>query len=64
MPFWQRFLILVVAMMAVSFLFGLLWNYFFGFNLPGYVSGVIGGLTAVPIWDILKKVKTKDTGSL
>ena len=63
MPFWQRFLILVAAMMAVSFLFGLVWNYLFGFNLPGYVSGVISGLTAVPIWDLLKKVKPKNISS-
>ena len=59
MPFWQRSLILLVAMLAVSFLVGLLWNSLFGFNLPSYVSGVIGGLTAVPLWDLLKRVKPK-----
>jgi len=64
MPFWQRSLILVAAMMVVSFLFGLLWYQLFGLNLPGFVSGVIAGLTAVPIWDLLKKVKPKDTSTL
>jgi len=59
MPFWQRSLILLVTMMAISFLVGLLWNSLFGFNLPSYVSGVIGGLTAVPLWDFLKRVKPK-----
>ena len=59
MPFWQRSLILLVAMLAVSFLVGLLWNSLFGFNLPSYVSGVIGGLTAVPLWDLLKRIKPK-----
>ena len=39
MPFWQRSLITLVAMMAISFLVGLLWNSLFGFNLPSYVSG-------------------------
>jgi hypothetical protein len=59
MVFWQRSLILVAAIIAVSFIFGMIWQSLFGFNLPGYVSGVIGGLTAVPIWDLLKKLKPK-----
>jgi hypothetical protein len=59
MPFWQRSLVLVVAMMAASFVFGLVWYWIFEFNLPGYVSGVVGGLTAVPLWDLLKKAKPK-----
>ena len=59
MPFWQRSLITLVAMMAISFLVGLLWNSLFGFNLPSYVSGVVGGLTAVPLWDLLKRIKPK-----
>lgn len=59
MPFWQRFLILLIAILAVSFLFDLLWQYLFGFSLPTYVTGVIGGLTAVPVWDILRRIKSK-----
>lgn len=59
MPFWQRSLILLVAMMAISFLVGLLWSSLFGFNLPSYVSGVVGGLTAVPLWELLKRIKPK-----
>ena len=59
MPFWQRALVLVAAMIAVSFVFGMIWTSIFGFNLPGYASGVVGGLTAVPLWDLLKKVKPK-----
>ncbi|MGB5486662.1 MAG: hypothetical protein WBN06_04685 [Lysobacterales bacterium] len=57
MPFWQRSLILLVAVMAVSFLVGILWHSLFNFNLPSYVSGVIGGLSAVFIWDLLKPKK-------
>jgi hypothetical protein len=30
-----------------------------GYYLPSYVSGVVGGLSAVLIWDILKKIKPK-----
>lgn len=59
MPFWQRSLVLVVAMLAVSFIIGIIWHSVFGFNLPGYASGVVGGLTAVPLWDLLKRVKPK-----
>ena len=34
MPFWQRSLILLVAMMAISFLVGLLWSSFLGLTYP------------------------------
>jgi len=57
MPFWQRSLILLVAVMVVSFLFGLIWHALFGFYLPSYVSGIVGGISAVWIWDILKRKK-------
>jgi len=59
MPFWQRSLILLAAMVGISFLVGLAWRQLFGFGLPGYASGVVGGLTAVPLWDFLKRVKRK-----
>jgi len=60
MPFWQRFLILLVAVMAVSFIVGAIWHAMFNFYLPSYVSGVVGGLSAVFIWDILKRIKPKN----
>jgi len=59
MPFWQRFLILLLAVMAVSFFAGIIWHAMFNIYLPSYVSGVIGGLSAVFIWDILKRIKPK-----
>ena len=59
MPFWQRFLILVAAVMAVSGIVSLVWHALFDFYLPSYISGVVGGLSAVLIWDILKKKKSK-----
>ena len=59
MPFWQRLLILVLAILVVSFVFDRLWDSVFGFFLPSYVSGVVGGLTAVPLWALLKKAKPK-----
>lgn len=59
MPFWQRSLILLVAVMVVSFLVGILWHALFSFYLPSYISGVIGGISAVFIWDLLKRIKPK-----
>lgn len=59
MPFWQRSLITLLAMIAVSFVVGFIWRTVFNFSLPDYVSGVVGGLTAVPLWEFLKRVKPK-----
>lgn len=59
MPFWQRLLITVLAMLAVSFVAGLLWNSIFGLRLPSYVAGLVGGVTALPLWEFLKRVGEK-----
>ena len=59
MLFWQRLLILVLGILVVSFIFDRLWDAVFGFVLPAYIGGVVGGLTAVPLWALLKKSKPK-----
>jgi len=59
MPFWQRSLITLAAMIFVSFIVGLLWHSLFNFALPGYASGVVGGLTAVPLWEFLNRIHPK-----
>jgi hypothetical protein len=59
MPFWQRLLITLAAMLVVSFTVGLISRSLFGFGLPDYASGVVGGLTAIPLWELLKRVKAK-----
>ena len=59
MPFWQRLLITLIAMLAVSFVAGLLWQNILGFALPSYAAGIIGGLTALPLWEFLKRVRQK-----
>jgi hypothetical protein len=28
--------------------------------MPGYLSGIIGGLAALPVWEFLKRIKPKD----
>ena len=45
--------------LLVGFLVDLAWHYIFGFMLPSHVTGVIGGLMAVPLWDILKRILAK-----
>ena len=59
MPFWQKLVITVVAMLATSFVVGLIWANLLGFALPSYVAGMIGGLTALPVWEFLKRVGPK-----
>lgn len=59
MPFWQRCAITLAAMLVVSFFIGFMWRSLFGFGLPDYISGVIGGVTAVPLWEFLKRVQPK-----
>lgn len=60
MVFWQRALILLAAMVVVSMIVSSVWYSVFNFDLPGYASGVVGGLTAVPVWDLLKRTKPKN----
>ena len=56
MPFWQRLLLTLIAMAAASLVVGLIWRALFGFELPSYLAGVVGGLTAVPVWELLKRI--------
>ena len=49
MPLWQRLLITLAAMLLASYLVGLLWHWMFTAEMPSYLSGAVGGITAVPI---------------
>jgi hypothetical protein len=59
LAFWKRLLITVFAMLTTSFVAGLLWRHLFGFasELPSYVAGLIGGMAALPTWEILKRLR-------
>jgi hypothetical protein len=59
MPFWKKFLITILAILAASFIASLIWKAIFGTPLPSYIAGVIGGLTALPLWELLKQVGPK-----
>ncbi|MGA7178594.1 MAG: hypothetical protein WBX11_03265 [Thiobacillaceae bacterium] len=56
MKLWHRLLIVLVAMLAVSFLTGRLWFALFNFVMPSYLAGVIGGFTALPVWELLRRI--------
>ena len=60
MPLWQRLVLTIVAIVVASFIVGLIWHTLLGFGLPSYVGGVIGGLTAVPVWEFLKRIGPKE----
>ena len=57
LPFWQRLLITIGAMLLTSYLAGLLCQVILGFPIPSYIAGLVGGLAALPTWDFLKRVR-------
>lgn len=57
MSLWQRLMLTVLAMLAVSFIAGLLWGRMFDARLPSYLGGIVGGLTTIPVWEVLKRLK-------
>ena len=59
MPLWQRLLITLAVMLLTSFVAGLLWHWLFKTDIPSYLSGVVGGVTAVPAWELLKRIEIR-----
>lgn len=59
MPLWQRLVITILVMLGASYVAGLIWNAVLGFALPPYVAGLIGGLSAIPVWDMLQRLRPK-----
>jgi hypothetical protein len=57
LPFWQRLLITIAAMLAASYLVGVAWQAMLNFPLPSYAAGVVGGLASLPVWDFLKRIR-------
>ena len=64
MVFWQRLLITVLVMLVASFVIGLFWRSTFNMIIPSYIAGVIAGLAALPVWELLKKIKPKKDKNL
>lgn len=59
LPFWQRLVITVLVMLAASYLAAVVWNAVLGFALPSYLAGLVGGLSAIPVWDLLQRIRPK-----
>lgn len=51
---WLRLLITLAVMVLTSLLVGRLWHWLFNTELPGYLSGAAGGISAVMVWELLK----------
>jgi hypothetical protein len=59
MPLWQRLLITLAVMLLASYLVGLLWQWIFTAEIPSYLSGAVGGISAVPTWEFLLRIRRK-----
>lgn len=59
LPIWPRLGITFVAMLVASYLAGLLWVSITGWEMPSYVAGIVGGLTTLPVWELLKRFRPK-----
>lgn len=43
-------------MVLASFIAGLAWRGMFDARIPSYLSGLIGGITALGIWELLRTI--------
>jgi hypothetical protein len=59
MPLWQRLTITILAMLVASLVAGLVWRNIFDAGIPAYLSGVVGGLAALPVWELLRRIGIK-----
>lgn len=57
MSIWARIGVTIILMVLLSFLAGIVWSSIFASQIPSYISGFVGGLVAIPAWEILKKFK-------
>jgi len=56
MTLWMRVLLTLAAVVLVGFLAGVLWMAVFDRNMPDYIGGLLGGLAALPVWELLRRV--------
>ena len=59
MPFWPRLLITTIAMLLASLVAGLVWRGIFDVGIPSYLGGIVGGLAALPVWEVLRRSRSK-----
>ena len=56
MALWKRLLITLATILLTSVVAGLLWHWLFNTDIPSYLSGIVGGVTAVPMWEFLSRI--------
>jgi hypothetical protein len=44
-------------MVLASLIAAELWRAGFGFEIPAYLSGLVGGMVAIPVWAFCKRTK-------
>lgn len=54
MSIWKRLLVTLVFMVLASFIAGLVWRGVFDVRMPSYLSGLVGGVFALAIWEFLR----------
>lgn len=54
MPIWKRLLVTSLAMVIASCIAGLPWRGMFDVRIPSYLSGLIGGVCAHAVREILR----------
>lgn len=59
MSFWQRLVLTLIAMFVASYLAGLIWTWIFNVNMPSYGGGLVGGLAAIPVWELLERASPR-----
>ncbi len=59
MLLWQRLAVTVLAMLIMNFIAELVWRNIFDAGIPSYLAGMVGGLTAIPIWELVGKAGTR-----
>ena len=57
MKLWHRLLVTLATMLLASLAAGQIWLYVFNTALPSYLGGMVGGLAALPVWELLKRLR-------
>lgn len=56
---WQKLLITLFVMLIASFAAGWFWRQLFDTSMPSYLAGMAGGLSALPVWELLRWLDTR-----
>lgn len=54
MIFWKRAIATLIVMLMASILAGLVWHSLFDARIPSYLSGMLGGIVGLIVWEFLR----------